>query len=158
MKDENHDENQSVKVRDHRRFNPDGSIRENEEADSGFEEPSPETKTSASEAKPNQESEGVQDTEPAQEPVRDFEGAEIPAEFSTLILTLTSSAQSALGVAPDPVSGKVQTNLSQAKHLIDLLGMLEVKTQGNLSQEEARLLQAVLSDLRMRFVEAKKNQ
>lgn len=151
-KNENHEESASFKVNDQRNFNPDGSAREKETLEAAAELPTdqgnPAEEPTEEPTKAPSPSE-VPDTGPSL-------GAEIPAEFSTLVLTLASSAQSALGVAPDPMSGQVQVNLSQAKHMIDLLGMLESKTQGNLSAEEAQLLQAVLSDLRMRFVEIKK--
>ncbi|HEU4382300.1 MAG TPA: DUF1844 domain-containing protein [Anaeromyxobacteraceae bacterium] len=73
-------------------------------------------------------------------------------DFYTFILSLGSSAFVHLGDAPHPETGKVGTNLLLAKQTIDILGMLQEKTRGNLAPEEEKMLQTLLSDLRMRFV------
>ena len=73
-------------------------------------------------------------------------------DFYTFILSLGSSAFVHLGDAPHPETRKVETNLLLAKQTIDILGMLQEKTRGNLSAEEDRVLQTLLSDLRLRFV------
>ena len=73
-------------------------------------------------------------------------------DFYTFILSLGSSAFVHLGDAPHPETGQVQLNLLLAKQTIDILGMLQEKTRGNLSSEEEKVLQTLLSDLRLRFV------
>ncbi len=75
--------------------------------------------------------------------------------FSTFVFSLSSSAFLHLGEVEDPSSGKKQKNLPMAKHTIDILGMLEEKTQGNLTEDEGQLLKNVLYDLRMRYVKEK---
>ena len=83
------------------------------------------------------------------------EGDPLPTiDFATFILSLSHSALMHLGEAPHPDTNKVEANLSLAKQNIDLLGLLEDKTKGNLSGDEERLLAQVLFDLRMRYVEA----
>lgn len=77
-------------------------------------------------------------------------------DFATFVLSLSHSALMHLGEAPDPDTQKVETNLPLAKQNIDILGMLEDKTKGNLTGDEERLLMQVLFDLRMRFVERSK--
>ena len=79
-----------------------------------------------------------------------------PIDFLTFILSLGSSAAIQLGDAPDPETGKHYKNVPQAKQIIDMLGMLREKTKGNLTPEEARFLDGLLYDLRLRFVEASK--
>lgn len=79
-----------------------------------------------------------------------------PATLSSLITILGTQSLMALGQIPDPVSGKPQPDLEQANHFIDLLGMLETKTKGNLTTEEAQLMEDVLHQLRMMYVAAKK--
>jgi hypothetical protein len=79
-----------------------------------------------------------------------------PIDFVTFILSLGSSAAIHLGDAPDPESGKHYKSVPQAKQIIDLLGMLREKTKGNLTPEEAKFLDGLLYDLRLRFVEASK--
>src|SRR4051812_33350100 len=76
-------------------------------------------------------------------------------DFATFVMSLASSVLMHLGELSEP--GEPSTpNLPMAKQTIDLLGMLEEKTRGNLSDEEARLLQHLLFDLRIKFVDVRK--
>ncbi|MBX3192473.1 MAG: DUF1844 domain-containing protein [Labilithrix sp.] len=77
-------------------------------------------------------------------------------DFATFVLSLSHSALMHLGEAPDPETNKVETHLPLAKQNIDILGLLEEKTKGNLTGDEERLLAQVLFDLRMRYVERSK--
>ena len=79
-----------------------------------------------------------------------------PADFATLVLSLGSSAMMYLGEQDEPESKKPTRNLAMAKHAIDLLTVLEEKTKGNLSPEEGQILESLLFDLRLRYVEALK--
>jgi hypothetical protein len=76
----------------------------------------------------------------------------IPIDFSTFILSLSSSATYHLGLAPHPEKECQCHNLPMAKQTIDLLNLLQEKTRGNLTGEEERLLGEVLYNLRMAFV------
>ncbi len=75
-------------------------------------------------------------------------------DFSTLAFSLATGAFIHLGLAADPVTQKTERNLPLAKQNIDILEMLQKKTKGNLSTEEAQLLDNLLAELRLRFVEA----
>jgi len=75
-----------------------------------------------------------------------------PIDFNTFVLSLSTSALVHLGVVPNPETGETAPQLALAKQTIDLLGLLEEKTTGNLTGEEERLLAQVLTDLRMRYV------
>ncbi len=78
-------------------------------------------------------------------------------DFATFILSLSHSALVHLGEAPHPDGGEVpKKDLPLARQTIDMLGLLEEKTRGNLSGDEERLLSQILYDLRMRFVELSK--
>ena len=77
-------------------------------------------------------------------------------DFATFVVSLSHSAIMHLGDAPDPEDGSARRNLPLAKQTIDLLGLLEDKTKGNLAGDEERLLTQVLFDLRMRYVELSK--
>jgi hypothetical protein len=77
-------------------------------------------------------------------------------DFTTFILSLSHSALMHLGEAPSPESGEIEENLALARQTIDLVGMLEEKTRGNLTGDEERLIAQILFDLRMRFVERSK--
>ncbi len=74
-------------------------------------------------------------------------------DFYTFVLSLGSSAFVHLGDAPHPETGEVmKADLALAKQTIDILSMLEEKTRGNLNEEEARFLENLLTDLRLRYV------
>lgn len=79
-----------------------------------------------------------------------------PINFSTFILSLSSSAVYHMGGFQDPYSGKTSMNLDLAKQSIDIIAMLEAKTKGNLEPDEQKLITHVLYDLRMRYVELAK--
>ena len=82
------------------------------------------------------------------------EGALPQIDFSTFVLSLSTSALVHLGLAPDPISGeKGEPDLTLASQTIDTLSLLQEKTRGNLDDEEERLLSSLLYELRMRFVE-----
>jgi hypothetical protein len=73
-------------------------------------------------------------------------------DFYTFIFSLGSSAFVHLGDAPHPETTRLEQNLLLAKQTIDILGILEEKTRGNLTAEEQKLLENLLSDLRLRYV------
>ena len=75
-----------------------------------------------------------------------------PPSISLLVTMLATQAMAALGVLRDPHGGEPQAEPEVAKHFIDLLGVLEDKTKGNLSREESSLISQTLHELRMMFV------
>ena len=79
-----------------------------------------------------------------------------PATFPLLVSSLATQALMMMGQIPDP-GGKVSVELDHAKHTIDMLGMLEEKTKGNLTTEEAAMMEQVLHQLRMVYVAVAKN-
>ena len=80
---------------------------------------------------------------------------DLPVNFATFVVSLASSAMLYLGEVPDPTTQQSGVNLPLAKQTIDLLGVLQDKTQGNLDGEERQLLESVLSDLRVKYVAAR---
>jgi len=74
--------------------------------------------------------------------------------FSSFLLSLSSSTLLHLGDIADPQSGEKKKDLALAKQSIDIINLLKDKTRGNLTQEEEKLLDHLLYDLRMRFVKA----
>ena len=79
--------------------------------------------------------------------------------FAAFVLSLAHTAAVHFGDIPDPVSGqKSEVNLEAAQQMIDILALLEEKTRGNLTAEERQLLDQILYELRLRFVEASKPQ
>lgn len=79
----------------------------------------------------------------------------LEANFSTLVLSIASSAAMALGLAPHPTSGKTEKDLNLARFNIDLLTMLEAKTKGNRTPDEDRFITTILTDLKMKFIQVK---
>ena len=79
-----------------------------------------------------------------------------PASFSFLVTTLAAQGAVALGMAPNPLTNKTEAQPEMGKHLIDTLGILQEKTKGNLTSEESQLLEAVLHQLRMAYLQVKK--
>ena len=83
-------------------------------------------------------------------------GEDLPKiDFSTFVLSLGTSALFHMGLVSDPSSGekKGELNLPLASQTIDTLVMLEEKTRGNLDDEEGKLIESLLYEIRMRFVE-----
>ena len=155
------EEEPTFKVVDRRPFNPDGSPRElseqeKEEAERAAKaaevenaaakamasQPAPPAESPRRSAPPREERQPA----PAGDPLDD------PASFLSLVMSLASNAAASLGMMPHPVTGESGVDLATAKHWIDVLGMLEQKTQGNLDQQESETLEHLLADLRMQYV------
>ncbi len=83
---------------------------------------------------------------------------EDPINFSAFILGLASSTLIHLGAAPHPDTGAVSIELTLAKQSLSLLEMLRAKTKGNLDAEEEKLFANLLTELRLRFVDATKSK
>jgi hypothetical protein len=88
--------------------------------------------------------------EPQQPPPREHEMP--PATFPVLISTIATQAMVCLGQLPNPMSGKAELHLDEAKHFIDTLQMLEEKTAGNRTPDESAMLDELLHELRMAYV------
>jgi hypothetical protein len=73
-------------------------------------------------------------------------------DFSSFIFSLSTSALLHLGEVPDPITQKREKNLPLAKQTIDILGILQQKTRGNLNPEEDKMMEHILADLRWRYI------
>ena len=162
------EEQPQFKVTDRRLFNADGSPREIAEEEAGKKEDSvaaegasaaqPTAEASANQdagaiAEPQAETrppEAVREEHPAEED-EEVEGAHDPASFVNFLMSIASNAAAALGMMEHPVTGERGVDLQLGKHWIDVLAMLEQKTLGNLSQQEKRIMEGLLADLRMPF-------
>ena len=85
--------------------------------------------------------------------IMQLRGAFVKIDFQTFVLSLASSAMVHLGRVPDPTGQHSQFNLEMARQTVDILAMLRDKTHGNLDPTEAAVLDRVLHDLRLAFVE-----
>jgi hypothetical protein len=91
--------------------------------------------------------------EKEKEPKETRDTAPLPEiNFSSFLLSLSSSTLLHLGEIADPQTGGKKKDLALAKQTIDIIALLKEKTKGNLSEEEGKLLEHLLYDLRMRFV------
>lgn len=92
-----------------------------------------------------------------QRPIDDSQAqAPLPEiNFSTFIMSLNASALVNLGLIDDPASGTKSKNLPLSKQTIDIMGMLEEKTRGNLTEDEGQMLKSILYDLRMLYIKEK---
>lgn len=79
----------------------------------------------------------------------------VDASFSMLVMSVASSAAMALGLTPHPQTGKTEQDQEMARFNIDLLVVLQEKTKNNLTSEEKELLDYLLKDLQLKFVQMK---
>lgn len=75
--------------------------------------------------------------------------------FSTFVMSLNGSALVHLGLIEDPSSDQKSKNLPMAKQIIDILSMLQTKTEGNLEKDEENILKNILYDLKIMYVKQK---
>ncbi len=154
------EEQPTFKVTDRRLFNADGSPRDvapeekpepapavaaAEPAAAAATAPEPATEEAASQIS----SEEVPDEEFSEQ---DLAEARDPASFISFIMSIASNAASALGMMEHPVTHQREVDVDLGKHWIDVLGMLDKKTANNLTPQEKRMLEGLLSDLRMQYV------
>ncbi len=152
------EEHGNFKVTDRRLFNPDGSPRDllpeekTEQAPTILAEtPSgkvPEPQTGKSESRKNAPSA----FEDERGPDADLADADDPASFVNFVMSIASNAASSLGMIEHPVTNQREVDLQLGKHWIDVLGMLQQKTRGNLVSQEQQILEGLLADLRMQYV------
>jgi len=150
-------------VHDRRKFNSDGSVREGVEItpEKQPEETAPVYEPTAEtvETYQNAPVSPAIETTPQIEEIdsendeEDYPGAEDPASFVNFLSTLATNAAAALGAMPHPATGQRSLDLETGKYWLDVLGMLGEKTSGNLHPQESRLLEGLLGDLRMQYVQ-----
>ncbi len=154
-------QDQGFRVSDRRRFagSEGGKAPQEEKAPEGDKKP-PESQEAAGE-KPDAAGQEEAGKKPEAEKREKREKREEPTplpeiNFATFVISLSSSALIHLGIAPDPMTGEQTKDLTIAKQTIDMLAMLQEKTRGNLTEEEAQLMESMLYDLRMRYVDESK--
>jgi Domain of unknown function (DUF1844) len=141
--DEKQGESKGFTVQDRRRFSPEtGEARA--DAPEASVDPVQASKAGAQETKSAGQ---VDDPEPLPE-----------INFSAFVISLSTQALMHLGEIANPISEKVELDVPVAKQMIDILAMLRDKTRGNLNASEDRLMEEILFDLRMKYVEAVKKR
>lgn len=109
------------------------------------------TLASATEAAPSSFAEDAQMEEDIQME-EDVPGADDPASFINFLMSIASNAAASLGMMEHPATGQRGVDLQLAKHWIDVLGMLQQKTRGNLAAQEQQIFEGLLADLRLQYV------
>jgi hypothetical protein len=136
------------KVEDRRRFSSEGELKPEYQRDEPAAPAAPQTSTSSSSAnataEPRAAAPGVSSTPPA---------ADSEITFPAFLVGISTQALVHLGEIPDPNGEQAAINLPAAQQLIDIVGMLKEKTRGNLDREEAELIEGILFELRMKYVE-----
>ena len=152
--DEN-DAEVTFKVADRRKFNADGSLKEGVKLEAAKEESRQPAEDASPLLKPGEtvDREVGRETEAHANAEDEVPGADDPASFVNFLSTLATNAAAALGAMPHPATGKRSLDLDTGKYWLDVLGMLREKTKGNLHPQEARLLDGILADLRMQYVQ-----
>lgn len=151
----------NFKVTDRRLFNADGSPRDlpPEEKpepkiiavqEAAAPAPAPEAATPEPEVSPDVVEAAPEEEEEFTE--EDLADARDPASFVSFVMSIASNAASALGMMEHPVTHQREVDVELGKHWIDVLGMLQKKTAGNLTSQEQRMLEGLLADLRMQYV------
>jgi hypothetical protein len=105
--------------------------------------PEPEPSAATAEAAPAADEEFTEE---------DLADARDPTSFVSFVMSIASNAASALGMMEHPVTHQREVDVELGKHWIDVLGMLQKKTAGNLTPQEQRMLEGLLADLRMQYV------
>lgn len=156
------DDQPTFKVTDRRLFNADGSPRDLPPEDMPVPQPEPVTANAAAAAAPSLETQAepaempppVESESEAEEEFTEEELADArdPAGFISFIMSIASNAASALGMMEHPVTHSREVDVELGKHWIDVLGMLQKKTAGNLTAKEKQMLEGLLADLRMQYV------
>lgn len=155
------EEDKPIRVVDRRMFTPEGELRPEyraeAEADAGFAPEAPPRPSDTIGAKSDSlppEPPAASARSGAAEPEPAGERPEAPrGAFALIVQMLAMPAYAALGMVPDPASGRQRVDRGAAREMIDLLAVLEQKTRGNLSFEESNFLSRILYDLRLAFVE-----
>jgi hypothetical protein len=138
------EESKGFQVRDRRRFTETGETRDEASAE-------PERKEGEASPPPEEATQRMAAAAAGRQPPG--EHAPPPITLSTFLISLSTQALMLLGEIPNPVSNRMEADLEGVREVIDLIGMLKEKTRGNLDPAEARLIDKILYDLRMRYVE-----
>ncbi|MGH7822793.1 MAG: DUF1844 domain-containing protein [Candidatus Binatia bacterium] len=146
---ESDEQGKGFQVRDRRRFTETGEPR----AAEGREERE-ESAAEGGGASPEAEAPRRDPAETSPEAARPTERDEpVEITMTTFLMSLSTQALVLLGDFPDPATGDSRADLGGAQEIIALIGMLKEKTRGNLDPAETRLIDKILFDLRMRYVE-----
>jgi Domain of unknown function (DUF1844) len=152
VSEEEKDQAKGFKVEDRRRFSAEGELKPEHR---GPEQADSKTSTASGSAPAASSSEALSRDQKTQDSTRASQRRESAPEitFATFVVGLSTQALVHLGELPDPQSNQSAPDLPAAQQLIDIIAMLESKTRGNLDHDEQAMLESILFDLRMKYVE-----
>jgi len=150
-REEEKEQTKGFKVEDRRRFSAEGELKPEhrgpEQAESRTSaSPGPAGGATGREAGQGQETPASKAALPRREAAPEI-------TFATFVVGLSTQALVHLGELPDPHMSQSAADLPAAQQLIDIIAMLENKTRGNLDRDEQAMLESILFDLRMKYVE-----
>lgn len=146
--EDNENEVSRLKVTDRRQFTSEGEARQESE--------SSEAETPREESPPQQDEEMKSPDIAEQDSQESEQDSQESINFSSFLLSIATTGMVHLGEIPEPTTGQAQENLEAARQMIDIVGILKEKTEGNLSSEESQLLENLLYELRMKFLSKSK--
>lgn len=137
-------ESSQFKVDDRRSFTAEGDLKEAGRQGGGSQESS---------GVESQEKKGYQDSPSESSFTSSEKRSEAPpVDFSSFLISLATTTLVHLGEIPDPATGETSENLEAGKQMIDIISVLKEKTKGNLDEDENRLLEELLYELRMKYL------
>jgi uncharacterized protein DUF1844 len=153
---EEEEKSRGFKVEDRRRFSAEGELKPEHQASQRPEPGAGAPESPPQSERPQGERPHGERLHPAQPPTQAAgraPGAEPEINFTAFVVSLSTQVLMHLGEIPDPLTNQRARDLPAAQHMIDILGMLQDKTRGNLDPDEEGLLRSILFDLRMKYVE-----
>lgn len=103
--------------------------------------------------KAEEKAEKIMESQTEKDEKSDIRNEPVQITFSSYILMLGAIGWQSLGKVPNPVTGKIEKDLIQAKEIIDLLEILDLKTKNNLTPEEDNILKQTLTNLRLNYID-----
>ena len=152
---EEEEKSRGFKVEDRRRFSAEGELKPEHQGAAAQQE------TESQPSRPRRDSTPPPAAESVAPSTSDRRAAAMGSaaaphpeiNFTAFVVSLSTQALMHLGEIPDPMTNQQERDLPAAQHMIDILGMLQEKTRGNLDHDEEGLLRSILFDLRMKYVE-----
>jgi len=148
--EEEKEQTKGFKVEDRRRFSAEGELKPEHR---GREAATPPGTAEAAESPGRGDPSNPAPADQTFSPFSQYQGAAPEITFGTFVVGLSTQALVHLGELPDPHTNQPATDLQAAQQLIDIIAMLEDKTRGNLERDEQTMLEAILFELRMKYVE-----
>jgi hypothetical protein len=151
--EEEKEQSKGFKVEDRRRFSAEGELKPEHRGPENAASESSAPRDTGAQASGGEAIIGAQEVRRSKAASSQAGGAAPEITFATFVVGLSTQALVHLGELPDPHTNQMAADLPAAQQLIDIIAMLENKTRGNLDRDEQAMLESILFDLRMKYVE-----